>query len=100
AGVAAAKERGRLDSAPQVLLAVARLQRPDVGERPAIFFRKGRRRLRLLELLAQIGRVQDLHAEKHVAARCKKTGCPARVDERGIDGDSRAKRATQGEAAP
>ena len=40
-----------------------------LAQRPPVVLRKGRGRLRLLELLAEIGRDQDLHAEEGVAAR-------------------------------
>src|SRR5262249_53806548 len=67
AAIAAAEERRRPDAAPEVLLVVARLERPDVGEGATVLLGEGRRGLRLLELLAEIGRVQDLHAEEGIA---------------------------------
>src|SRR5262249_7898960 len=58
AAVAAAEQRCRLDSAPEILLVVARFERPDVGERAAVFLGESRGGLRLLELLAEIRRHQ------------------------------------------
>src|SRR5262249_34677593 len=52
ATVAASEQRCRLDAAPQVFLAVARFERPDVRKRASVVLGKGRSRLRLLELLA------------------------------------------------
>src|SRR5215472_9565629 len=60
--VSGAEERGRLDAAPQLLLAVARFPRPDVGEGPAVLLGKGGGGLGLLELVAQVVRDEDLHA--------------------------------------
>ena len=100
AAVAAPEERRRLDAAPQVLLAVARFERPDVGERAPVVLREGGSRLRLLELLPEIGRAQDLHAEEGVAARGVEARRAARVDQRGVDGHARSERSAQREAAP
>src|SRR5262249_52864664 len=43
AAVTAAKERGRFDAAPEVLLVIAWFERPDVGEGTAVLFREGGR---------------------------------------------------------
>src|SRR5439155_16628843 len=56
ATIVAAKERRRLDAAPEVLFVVARLDGPDVGEGASVLLREGRGRLGLLEILPQIGR--------------------------------------------
>jgi len=79
AAVAAAKERRRLDTAPQSFL-------PSPGSRTRYSPGRGRPpwekpgRLRLLEAFAGIGRQQDLHAKK--ALQLERTGgAPRRVDE-------------------
>src|SRR2546427_596499 len=84
AAVAASEKRRRLDAAPQILSVIARLERPDVGQRAPVFLREGRSRLRLLERLAEIGRAQDLHAEVGIAARSVNSRCATRVDQRGV----------------
>jgi len=51
AAVAAPEERRRLDAAQQIILAVPRLERPDVGQRAPVVLGEGGARLRLLERL-------------------------------------------------
>ena len=99
AAVAAAEERGRLDAAPEVFLALARFQRPDISQRPAVFLGKGRGGFRLFELLAQVGRIENLHAEESVAAGGIDFCRIARVDQAGVDGDAGAERPAQLERA-
>src|SRR5262249_50698674 len=93
--VGGAEERGRLDAAPEFLPGVARFQRPDVGERPAVLLGEGGGGLGLLELLAEVVRDEDLHAEESVAAGSINARGTARIDEGGIDRDAGAERAAQ-----
>src|SRR5262249_27023085 len=97
--IGGAEERGRLDAAPQLLLAVARFQRPDVGEGPAVLLEKGGGGLGLLELLAEVVRDEDFHAEESVAAGSINARRAASIDEGGIDRDAGAERAAQAETA-
>src|SRR5262249_38118567 len=87
--VGGAEERGRLDAAPQLLLALARFQRPDVGEGPAVLLGKGGGGLGRLEPVAQVVRDEDLHAEESAAAGSINARGAARIDEGGIDRDTR-----------
>src|SRR5207253_3037654 len=79
---------------------VARFEGPDVRQRAAVLLREGWRRLRLLELVAQIGREQDLHAEEGVAAGGIEARRAALVDQRRVDGHPWSERPAQREAAP
>src|SRR5260370_19669747 len=85
AAVAAAEERRGFDAAPEVLLVVAGIERPDVRQGPTVFLGEGRCGLRLLELLAEVGRAEDLHAEEGVAARGIKARGAARVAQRRVN---------------
>src|SRR5262249_56178417 len=98
-GVGGAEEGGRLDAAPELLLGVADFQRPDVGERPAILLREGGGGLGLVELVAEVLRDEDLHAEESVAAGSINARGAARIDEGGLDRDAGAERAGQIETA-
>src|SRR4029077_14765081 len=86
AAVAAPEQRRRLDAAPELVLAGAWLERPDVRERAPIVFRERRRRLRLLEALSHVARTQHLHAEERIAARGVHARRAARVDQRRVHG--------------
>src|SRR5262249_12110410 len=99
AAVGGAEERGRFDAAPEFLLGVARFQRPDVGERPAVLLGEGGGGFGLLEFVAEVVRDEDLHAEEGVAAGSIKARRAARIDEGGIDCDAGAERAAQVETA-
>ena len=99
AAVMAPEQRRRLHAAPQLLLANAGLERPDVDQRPSIIFGKRRPRLRLLEALSDVRRAQHLHAEERIAARGIQARCAARVDQSRIHGDAGTKGAAQREAA-
>ncbi len=65
----------------------------------AVILREGGSRLRLLELLAEIGRTQHLHAEEGIAARGEETRRSARVDQSGIHRHAWSDRPIQREAA-
>src|SRR5260370_42237603 len=69
AAVAAPEQGCRLHAAPQVLLAGAGFERPDVGERAPVFLGERRSRLRLLEALPHVRRTQHFHTEERIAAR-------------------------------
>src|SRR5262249_1294563 len=96
----ALEQRGGLHAGPQFLLRFPGLDRPDVDERPAVVFRKCGRGLRLLEALTHVGRLEHLHSEEWIAARCIDRRRAARVDERRIDGNARREWTAQREAAP
>ena len=98
AAVAAPEQRRRLDAAQELLLALARLDRPDVDERAAVVLGKCRRRLRLLEALPHVGRAQHLHPEERIAARGVQTRRAARVDERRVHRHAWTERPAQREA--
>ena len=98
--VVALEQRRRLDAAQQVFPVVSRFERPNVGQRAAVVFGKGRSRLRLLERFPEVGRAQDLQAEEGIATRSVNSRCAARVDQRGVNRHARTKRAAQREAAP
>ena len=66
----------------------------------AVILREGGSRFRFLELLAEIGRTQDFHAEEGIAARGVEARCSARVDQSGVHGHARSERPIQREAAP
>ncbi|MCI0460000.1 MAG: hypothetical protein L0Z62_23865 [Gemmataceae bacterium] len=100
ATVAAVEEGRRLDSAREVLLVLAYFEGPDVGECPAVLLGEGRRRHGLLELLAQISRKQDLHAEERVAARGIQPRATALVDQRRVNSHPGAEGPAQRETAP
>src|SRR5687767_8719769 len=68
AAVGAAEERSRLDTAEELVLLVAGLDRPDVRQRASVVLRERRCRLRLLERFPPVRRAQDLHAEEGIAA--------------------------------
>src|SRR6266576_5938000 len=70
AAVLAAEKRGGLDTGPQLFLPRTWLDRPDVDQRASIVFRERRSRLGFLEALAHVGRLEHLHPEERVAARC------------------------------
>src|ERR1019366_7815901 len=96
AAVVALEERRGLNAAPEFVLPGTRLQRPDVGKRPAVLLGKRRRGLRLLEGLPEVVRAEDLHAEERVAARGIEAWLgTARVDERGVHGHTLSERPTQ-----
>src|SRR5262249_19186041 len=97
--VGGAEERGRLDTAPELLLGIPRFQRPDVGKRPAVFLGEGGGGLGLFEFVAEVLRDKDLHAEESVAAGRINARGAARIDEGGIDRDAGAERAAQIETA-
>ena len=99
AAVAAPEQSRRLDAAPQIPPVVARLERPNVGERAPVFLGESGSGLRLLEPLPEISRAQDLHAEEGVAARCINSRRATRIDKRGVNRHASAKRAAQREAA-
>src|SRR5260370_12777517 len=84
--VARPKERCWLHAAQEVLLVIPRFERPDVGERAPVILREGGSRLRLLELFAEIGRAQDLHAEEGIAARGVERRRSAGVHQSGVYG--------------
>src|SRR5262249_47874725 len=97
--VGGAEERGRLDAGPEFLLGIPRFQGPDVGDRSAVFLGKGGGGFGLLELIAEVVRDEDLHAEESVAVGSIDTRGAARIDEGGIDRDAGAERSSQTETA-
>src|SRR5262249_39981458 len=88
------------DAAPQVLLAVARFERPNVRQCPPVVLWEGGSRLRLLELLPLISGDEDLHAEEGVATRRIQARRAARVDQRRIDRHARSEGSAQRERTP
>ena len=72
--ITAVKQCSRLDAAPEFPLSLARLQSPDIGQRPAISLGEGGRRFGFFEPLAQVTGNQQLHAEKRIAARREDSG--------------------------
>ena len=97
--VARPEERCWLHATQEVLLVIPRFERPNVGQRAPVILREGGSRLRLLELLAQIGRTQDLHAEEGITARGVEARRSARVDQSGVHGHAWSDRPIQREAA-
>ncbi len=97
AGVTTPEQRGRFDAAEQSLAALARLERPDVGERTPVVLGKGRGRLGFLEGLAEVRGAQHLHAEEGIAARGVEPRRAARVDQCGVHGNTVAEGPGQGE---
>src|SRR5262249_44800165 len=78
-----ALEQGRgLHAAPQLLLPVTGLERPDVDEGAPIVFGECGSGLCLLEALSDVRRAKHLHAEERSATRCKQARGAARVDQR------------------
>src|SRR5262249_37906142 len=76
------------DAAPELLLGIPRFQRPDVGQRPAVFLGEGGGGFSLLELLAEVIRDHDLHAEESAAVGSINARGAAPIDEGGIDRDA------------
>src|SRR5262249_41331565 len=99
AAIATAEQGGRFDAAEEFVAFLARFKGPDVGEGASVVFGKSRRGFCFLEILPEVGRAENLHAEEGIAARGVETGRAPGVDERGIDGDAWAEGAAQGEAA-
>jgi hypothetical protein len=95
AAVAAAKQRGRFDAAEKVVRVGARFNRPDVRQRAAVAVGERRRGLRLVELLTEVVRDEQLHPEEGVAARGVNPRRTPRVDHRRVDGDARAERTAE-----
>src|SRR5437867_2868071 len=100
AAVTAPEQGRRLHAAPQLLLAAARLERPDVDKRAPVVLGKCRPRLRLFEALPHVRRAQHLHAEERIAARGIQARCAARVDQRRIHGHAGAEGPAQLELPP
>jgi hypothetical protein len=93
------EERCRLHAAEQVFLVIPRFERPDISKRASVILREGGRRLRFLELLAQVGRTQDLHAEERITARGVEARRSTLVDQGGVHSHPCTGRTIQREAA-
>ncbi len=75
-------EKGRgFDAAPQLLVVVSGLKRPDIRKCTPILFRKGRYGFRFLKFLAKVGRKQQFHSEKGIAAGGINAGLIPRIDQ-------------------
>src|SRR5262245_1248499 len=85
AAVAASEQRSGFDSTPEIFFVVAWFDRPNVGQRAAVIFRKCRRGFGFLETLSEVGRAKHLHPEKSVATRTINSRRPTRIDQRGIN---------------
>ena len=70
------EQRGGFDPAQQLVLAAARLDRPDIDECAPVVFRKCRRRFRFLEALAHIRRAQHFHPKNGLQLEAYNRGVP------------------------